>query len=144
MTAHLAAWGRLVADPEQRMIEAGKTWARARMAIAIPQPYGANEDADPPTLWLSITGFGQTAETLACHARGECLSVAGRLEMRPYKSRGGEPRKGWNYIADSVIGQRSPRPQGGGMSKSGNGGATALPAATLDPVHVPLDDPSGF
>ena len=144
VTALVSAWGRLVADPEQRMIKAGKAWARARMAIAMPQPYGADEDAEPPTLWLSITDFGQTAETLACHARCECLSVAGRLEMRPYKSRDGEPREGWTCIADSVIGPRSPRPRGGGKSQPGNDGVAARPAATPDPVHVPLDDPIGF
>ena len=144
MNAHVAACGRLNMDPDLRTTKAGKSWATARMAIAISQPYGADEDADPPILRLSITAFGQTAETLACHVRGECLSVAGRLEMRSHKSRGGELREGWTCIADSVIGPRSPRPRGGGKSQSGNDGAAARPAATPDPVHVPLDDPIGF
>ena len=142
MSAYLSAWGRLVADPEQRTTKTGKPWATARLAVAMPQPYGA--DADPPTLWLAITTFGQTAETLACHSKGESLPVAGCLEMRPYTSRNGEPREGWTCVADSVIGPRSPRPRGGGKNKPGNGGAAVRPAATPDPVLAPLDDPIGF
>ena len=144
MNAHVAACGRLNMDPELRTTKAGKVRSTTRTAIAMPQPYGADEDADPPTLSLSITDFGQTAEMLACHVRGECLSIASPLEMCPYKSRGGELRGGWTCIANSVIGPRSSRPRGGGKSKSGNDGATARPAATPDPVHVPLDDPIGF
>ena len=36
MTAHVAAWVRLVADPEQRTTKAGKPWATARLAVAMP------------------------------------------------------------------------------------------------------------
>ena len=140
MNAHLAAWGRLIADPEQRMIKAGKAWARARMAIAMPQPYGADEDDSPPTPRLAITTFGHATDELLRRAKGECVSVAGRLEMRSYKSRGGEPREGWTCIADSLIGPRSPRPRGDGKSKPGNGGAAVRPAATSDLAHAPLDD----
>ena len=144
VTALVSAWGRLVAGPGLRTTKAGKSWATARVAIVMPQPYGANQDADPPTLRLGITAIGQTAETLACQVRGECLSIAGRLEMRPSKSRGGEPREGWTCIADSAIGPRSPRLQGGGRSKPGNSGAAVRPATTPDLAHAPLDAPVGI
>lgn len=138
MSAHVAVWGRLIADPEQRTTKTGKPWATAHLAVAMPQPYGADEDADPPTLWLAVTTFGQTAETLARHAKGECLSVAGRLEMRPYTSRDGEPREGWTCIADRVIGPRSPRPRGGRKrSRCGGGQRPAGDAQVSAPGDVP-------
>ena len=144
VTALVSAWGRLVAGPGLRTTKAGKSWATARVAIVMPQPYGAKEDADPPTLRLGITAIGQTAETLACQVRGECLSIAGRLEMRPSKSRGGEPCRGWTCIANSVIGSRFPRPRSGDKSKLGNGVAAVRPAVAPDLGHAPLDDLSGF
>ena len=144
VTALVGAWGRLIADPELRTTEAGKARARARMAIVMPQSYGADEDADPPILRLGITAIGQTAETLACQVRGECLSIDGHLKKRPSRSRGGEPSEGWTCIADSAIGPRSPRPRGGGKSEPGTGGPAVWSAATPDLAHAPLDDPIEF
>lgn len=134
MTAHIAAWGRLVADPEQRETRAGKPWATARLAVPMPLPYGADEGSEPPVLWLSVNAFGErAAETLARHVKGECLSVAGRLELRPYTARTGERREGWTCIADSVIGPRSPRPKAGRPKAAGNGAPAADPARAAGP-----------
>lgn len=143
MNAHVAAWGRLNMDLELRTTKAGTAWSPARMAIAMPQPYGADEDASPPTLQFAITTFGHATDELLRHPKDECVFVAVRLGMRPYKSRGGEPREGWTCIADSVIGSRSPRPRGGAKNNPGNGGAGVQPAANPDPAHVPPDDPIG-
>lgn len=81
MNAHLAALGRLIADPEQRMITVRNARARARMAIAMPQPYGAVENASPPTLWRRLVGFARQADDLARHRSGEQASVSGRLQL---------------------------------------------------------------
>ena len=142
MTAHVAAWGRLVADPEPRTTKQGKPWATARLAVTMPPPYGAGEDAETPTLWLSVAAFGQAGETLARHIKGECLS--GRLEMRPYTTRKGEKRDGWTVVADSVIGPRSPRPRGGGRRKPNTAGPDVAPPVPPVPVHAPLDAPGGY
>lgn len=113
MSAQIAAWGRLVANPEARTTKAGKPWATARLAVTMPLPYGAAEGMGAPTLWLGVTVFGERlTETLARHVKGECVSVAGRLEMRPYTGGDGTQRDGWTVIAESVIGPRSPRPSG--------------------------------
>lgn len=142
MTAHIAAWGRLAADPERREGRTGKPWATARLAVGMPVPHGADDDAEPPTLWLGVTVFGERlADSLARHAKGECLSVAGRLEMRPYTARDGSQREGWTVIADSVIGPRTPRPKGDGRPKpetrpapAGSGGPTAPAPGLSDEI----------
>ena len=143
VTALASAWGRLIADPELRTTEAGKARAGHAWPSSCRSPTARMKTPTRPTLWLSITAIGKTAETLACRVRGECLYIADRLEMRSYKSRGGEPREGWTCIADSAIGPRSPRPRSDGKSKPGNGGAAVRPAATPDLGHAPLDDPTG-
>lgn len=146
MSAHIAAWGRLVADPVPRTGKSGKPWATARLAVTLPVPYGADDGADAPTLWLAVTVFGERlTDTLARHRKGECVSVAGTLEMRPYTARDGSQRDGWTVIADSVIGPRSPRPKGGGKPRAdGNAGnaGRADPArqGPPDPEPPPFDD----
>ena len=145
MSAHIAAWGRLVADPEQRETRAGKPWATARLAVPMPLPHGADEGSEPPVLWLGVTVFGERlTETLGRHLKGECVSVAGRLEMRPYTARSGERREGWTCIADSVIGPRSPRPKGGQPKAAGNGATAAGPARPDGPEPPPFDDEVPF
>ena len=93
VTALVSAWGRLIADPELRTTEAGKARAGHAWPSSCRSPTARMKTPTRPTLWLSITAIGQTAETLACRVRGECLFIAGRLEMRPSKSRGGEPAR---------------------------------------------------
>ena len=90
MTAHITAYGRLAADPERRETRTGKTWGTARLAVTPPKPYGADDDTDPPTLWLDVTVLGKRgADNLARHRKGDRLSVAGRLErMHPPKAAG--------------------------------------------------------
>ena len=113
MTAHISAYGRLAADPESGESRDGRPWAAARMIVTLPIPYGAGEDAERPTLLLGAIVFGERkADDLARHRKGDSLSVAGRLEMRPYTDRNGVPRDGWTVIADSVIGPRTGRPGG--------------------------------
>ena len=137
MSAHVAACGRLVADPESR---AGKPWATARLAMSLPLPYGADEGDDPPTLWLGVTVFGERgADNLARHRKGDSLSIAGRLELCLWTDREGVRREGWAV----VIGPRTGWPGGGGAggrssARNGRGDGARRPAPSQDPM--PEDD----
>jgi len=44
------------------------------------------------TLWLSVLAFGRVAEDPARHAKGDPVSVSGRLNLNRYQSRDGEAR----------------------------------------------------
>ena len=144
MTAHIAAYGRLVADPERHETRTGKPWGTVRLAVTLPKPYGADDDGDPPTLWLGVTVFGERiAEELARHRKGDSLSVAGRLELRTWTGREGERREGWTCIADSLIGPRTGRPGGdrtgdGSPARNGRGDGSRRPAPA--PSHGPMPD----
>ena len=142
MSAFISAWGRLVADPEIREAKNGNSWGTARLAV---NASSYKEDGEQGTLWLNVVVFRKTLpELLARHKKGECLSVSGKLEKRPYTTRSGEEREGWTVVAESVIGPRSPRPNGGTRNaNSRNGipaGADRAHQEPLRPGGVPFDD----
>ncbi len=113
MTAQIAAYGRLGADPVQRQSQAGKPWATASMAVQIA------EGDDAPPQWFQLVAFGRVAELLAKHAKGDLVSVAGRLQLSRWQDRDGTDHERLQIIADTVISARSARPRGGKRREPG-------------------------
>lgn len=58
MTAHIAAYGRLAADPESGESRDGRPWAAGRMSVVMPLPYGAEAGTAPPALSLGVLEWG--------------------------------------------------------------------------------------
>ncbi|HDP8303669.1 TPA: single-stranded DNA-binding protein [Escherichia coli] len=109
MTAQIAAYGRLVADPQLKTTSKGTQMAMASMAIPLPC---SQADDGTATMWLSILAFGRQADALAKHHKGELVSVAGNMQVSQWTGQNGETRQGWQVIADSVISARTARPGG--------------------------------
>ena len=107
MTAQIAAYGRLGADPVQRQSQAGNPWATASIAVQIA------EGDDAPPQWFQLVAFGRVAETLANHAKGDLVSVAGRLQLNRWQDRDGTDHERLQIVADTLISARSARPGGG-------------------------------
>ena len=82
MTAQIAAYGRLVDDPQVKQTSKGTPMTLARMAAPLPC---------------------SQAEALERHRKGELLSVAGNMQISQWTGQNGETRQGWQVIADSVI-----------------------------------------
>ena len=151
MTAMLSAHGRLARDPESRQTKTGKPMATATIAVDMPPRYGAEEGERPPTLWLQVLAFEDRAIELGRLAKGDLVSVAGKLQMEPYTARDGSAREGWKIIADSLISARSSRPgqrqaqHGGDRAPAGNGAAGhGPPPHATDLPPPPLDDDLPF
>lgn len=108
MSAQIAAYGRLGADPVQRQSQNGKEWATASIAVAIA------EDEDRPPLWFGIVAFGRMAETLCRHSKGDLVSVSGRLQLNRWQDRDGNGREQLQIVADALVSTRTVRPGGGG------------------------------
>ena len=100
MTAQIAAYGRLVADPQLKTTSKGTQMAMASMAVPLPC---SQADDGTATMWLSV---------LERHRKGELLSVAGNMQVSQWTGQNGETRQGWQVIADSVISARTARPGG--------------------------------
>lgn len=113
MTAQIAAYGRLGADPVQRASQAGKPWATASLAVQIAE----GDDAAPH--WFQLVAFGRMAELLARHAKGDLVSVAGRLQLNRWQDRDGASHERLQIVADTLISARSARPRGGKRREAG-------------------------
>ena len=77
MTAQIAAYGRLVADPQLKTTSKGTQMAMASMAVPLPC---SQADDGTATMWLSVLAFGRQADALARHQKGELVSVAGNTQ----------------------------------------------------------------
>ena len=141
MTAIVAAYGRLGQDPKPISTRTGTAMAAASLAVDVADPRGRDDAGGGPPLWLKVVAFGALAESLARHAKGDPLSVSGRLQVRRYDA-GGATREEWQCIADSIVSARAARPRGGRKAKAGGGngeGRARRPApARQDPP--PFDD----
>ncbi|WP_318527017.1 single-stranded DNA-binding protein [Escherichia coli] len=78
MTAQIAAYGRLVDDPQVKQTSKGTPMTLARMAVPLPC---SQADDGTATMWLSVLAFGRQAEALERHRKGELLSVAGNMQI---------------------------------------------------------------
>ncbi|EKJ5914081.1 single-stranded DNA-binding protein [Escherichia coli] len=133
MTAQIAAYGRLVADPQLKTTSKGTQMAMASMAVPLPC---SQADDGTATMWLSVLAFGRQADALAKHQKGELVSVAGNMQVSQWTGQNGETRQGWQVIADSVISART----GGKKGQQGQATDTLNRAKQQTGQH---DDPYG-
>ncbi len=125
-----AIYGRLGADPVERLTRNGKTMVTASVAINAGRP-----DVGEETMWISVAAFGRAAEALARHAKGELIAVMGPLHLNRYTARDGTERQGWSLTVDALMSARTVRP-GGGRRRT----ESAKPA----PAGAPADDGAPF
>jgi len=137
--ALISVWGRLGQDPKAIDTSSGKPMTVASLAVAI----GSSEKEE--TLWLGVVAFGGLAEILAKHAKGDTLSVSGRLQRRTWTDRDGAERQDLRVIADAVVSARAARPGARGGSGSARVGgppkATSRRGADVCNEPAPYDDP---
>ncbi|EMQ8345931.1 single-stranded DNA-binding protein [Escherichia coli] len=119
MTAQIAAYGRLVDDPQVKQTSKGTPMTLARMAVSLPCSQAQDGQA---TLWLSVIAFGKQADQLAGHEKGNVISVSGVMQISQWTGQNGETRQGYQVIADSVISAKTVRPVGNRRKTTGTQG----------------------
>ncbi|EJG7683279.1 single-stranded DNA-binding protein [Escherichia coli] len=129
MTAQIAAYGRLVDDPQVKQTSKGTPMTLARMAVSLPCSQAQDGQA---TLWLSVLAFGKQADQLAGHEKGKVISVSGVMQVSQWTGQNGETRQGYQVIADSVISAKTVRPGGSRRKTTGTQG-NQPPAGGDDP-----------
>ncbi|EFO4689679.1 single-stranded DNA-binding protein [Shigella dysenteriae] len=135
MTAQIAAYGRLVDDPQVKQTSKGTPMTLARMAVSLPCSQAQDGQA---TLWLSVMAFGKQADFLAKHQKGDVASVSSTMQVSQWTGQNGETRQGWQVIADSVISARTAR-LGGKKGQQGQ----ATDALNRAKQQAGNDDPYG-
>ena len=119
--ATLAVYGRLGTDPREHETRKGGAMATASLAVDVPDRTQGAEEGATATLWLRVTAFGRVASDLAQHAKGDPVSVSGRLQFNRWTDRDGDSREQWGIVADALVSARTVRPRGGRRKGDGNG-----------------------
>ncbi|WP_017792728.1 single-stranded DNA-binding protein [Leucobacter salsicius] len=128
--------GNLVADPEARVSQAGKSWVTFRIASTPrvrDRQSGDWSDGEP--LWLGCRAYGEYADNIAASlTKGMRVIVQGRLTQRSYTDNQGQQRTSLDLEVEEVgpslrfataqVSRGQARGQVGGFG----GGGSAQPA----------------
>lgn len=120
--------GNLVADPEPRVSQAGKSWCTFRIASTPRvQDRQSNEWTDGEPLWLGCRAYGEYADNIvASLAKGSRVIVQGRLTQRSYTDKQGQQRTSLDLEVEEIgpslrwhvaqpVSARDRQQQGGGQ-----------------------------
>ncbi|KKI18735.1 MULTISPECIES: single-stranded DNA-binding protein [unclassified Leucobacter] len=124
--------GNLVADPEARVSQAGKSWVSFRIASTPrvrDRQSGDWSDGEP--LFLGCRAFGEYADNIAASlTKGTRVIVQGRLTQHTYE-KDGQQRTSLDLEVEEVgptlrwstasITRAGAGPAGGGYARTGNG-----------------------
>jgi len=92
--------GRLTRDPELRFTDSGAELCR--FTLAVDRPY-TKQSGEKEADFINIVAWRRLAEVCAKYlVKGRLAAVEGRLEIRTYTNREGEPRKATQVVADNV------------------------------------------
>ncbi len=97
MSAVITIRGRLGADPVTRETKNGKGMVTASIAVSLP-----SREADE-TEWFNLIAFGQTAEVLGNHAKGDALAVMGGLQLNVWTTKAGEERRTLQILVEALM-----------------------------------------
>lgn len=96
--------GNLVADPEPRVSQAGKSWVTFRIASTPrvrDRQSGDWSDGEP--LWLGCRAYGEFADNIAASVtKGMRVLVQGRLTQRSYTDNQGQQRTSLDLEVEEI------------------------------------------
>lgn len=137
--------GNLVADPEPRVSQAGKSWVTFRIASTPRVRDKQSGDwSDGEALWLGCRAYGAMADNIASSlSKGAAVVVQGRLTQRSYEKDGQQRTSleleveeiGASLKFATVQATRSQTRQGGASGSNGGGqGDWAQPSSNGAPA----------
>lgn len=92
--------GRIATEPETRSAASGVQMARMRVAVRRDH---REKDGSVGTDFVDVVAYGQKGTYVCQYCRlGMLIAVEGRLEIRKWKTRSGEPRTDVAVQADYV------------------------------------------
>lgn len=96
--------GNLVADPEPRVSQAGKSWVTFRIASTPRVRDRQSGDwSDGEALWLGCRAYGEYADNIAATlTKGMRVIVQGRLTQRSYTDNQGQQRTSLDLEVEEV------------------------------------------
>ncbi|ECJ7920605.1 single-stranded DNA-binding protein [Salmonella enterica] len=99
MAAQITAYGLLVEEPQTKTARNGAKMAVSRLAVYLPCDSSRNGQA---TLWLSLVAFGEQADTLTGHRKGDVIIVSGGMRSARRRGKNGKVIRGYQVSADII------------------------------------------
>ena len=136
MSGHAAvsAYGRLTGDPRAIETQTGNPMTVGRLAVSLP--CRENGEDGEATAFFGLVAFGELAESLARHLKGDMVGAFGRVKINRYTNRDGEAREELSITTDGLVSARTVRPGGGRKKK-----AAAAPRTPEPLLWVEIDRP---
>ncbi len=122
MLNHIVIMGRLGRDPELRRTTTGTPVASFTMAV--DRDFKDKTTGERPTDWINVVAWRSTAEFVTRYfTKGRMAVVEGRLQVRNWTDKNGNPRTTAEVVADNIYFADSQRrePEGGAAGASGTG-----------------------
>ena len=136
MINNVVLMGRLVADPEIRTTNTGKSVANFRIAVDRTYSKGGNKEAD----FITIVAWESTADFISKYfSKGSMIALRGEIQTRNYEDNSGNKRTAVEVLAKEVS-------FCGGKNETSSAPAQATPtyqatASELDFEEIPDDLP---
>ncbi|EPD0209100.1 single-stranded DNA-binding protein [Salmonella enterica] len=92
MAAQITAYGLLVEEPQTKTARNGAKMAVSRLAVYLPCDSSRNGQT---TLWLSLVAFGEQADTLTGHRKGDVIIVSGGMRSARRRGKNGKVIRGY-------------------------------------------------
>ena len=127
MSVTASVYGRLGGTPEGVATKTGKPMTRASLAV--------DQGEGKPTLWLRLISFGEKAEHLAAHAKGDSVAAVGRLQLSEWTDREGAARKSLELVVETLASARRVPTR----NTDGRVGRMDLGPDAVSAAGVPLD-----
>ncbi|EDY2185431.1 single-stranded DNA-binding protein [Salmonella enterica subsp. enterica] len=99
MAAQITAYGLLVEEPQTKTARNGAKMAVSRLAVYLPCDSSRNGQT---TLWLSLVAFGEQADTLTGHRKGDVIIVSGGMRSARHRGKNGKVIRGYQVSADII------------------------------------------
>ena len=136
MSGHAAvsAYGRLTGDPRAIETRTGNPMTVGRLAVSLP--CRENGEDGEATAFFGLVAFGELAESLARHVKGDMVGAFGRVKINRFTNRDGEAREELSITTDGLY-----RPARFGPAAGARRRRRRLPAPRNRCCGVEIDRP---
>ena len=107
MSMTATVYGRLSQDPKPISTKTGKAMATASIALSLDRQDKAH------TTWLNVVAFGDHADDLLLHSKGDSLNVSGPLQTKKWTGKDGKEHEQLSVVCDVITSARTERAHGG-------------------------------
>ena len=141
MSGHAAvsAYGRLTGDPRAIETRTGNPMTVGRLAVSLP--CRENGEDGEAAAFFGLLAFGELAESLARHLKGDTVGAFGRVKINRFTNRDGEAREELSIMADGLVSARTVRPGGGQKRKPAAAPRTPDPLLFAEPDRPRPEQP---